>query len=140
MTIGRITPSGAITQFPISAPGGDVRSIAAGPDNDLWFTGVGGNHIGLVGDGPPGAKITTASVRSRQRQATFRFKAVAFGTGFQCAVVKLRDHHQQPKPRFSRCTSPTTYKRLRPGKYTFEVRALDAASHGTAASKSFKIT
>lgn len=140
VTIGRITPSGVITQFPTPAPGGDVRSIAAGPDHNLWFTGVGGNHIGLVGDGPPGAAITKANVNSRQRRATFRFKAVAFGTGFQCALVKLRAHHAKPMPRFSGCTSPTTYKHLIPGKYTFDVRALDAASLGTPASASFKIS
>jgi streptogramin lyase len=36
--IGRITPSGTITEFPISPNGGGPVDIAAGPDGNLWFT------------------------------------------------------------------------------------------------------
>jgi streptogramin lyase len=39
--IGRITPQGAITEFP-----GSGRSITAGPDGNLWFTAPG--NIGRV--------------------------------------------------------------------------------------------
>jgi streptogramin lyase len=35
--IGRITPDGAITEFPLPF-GGPPSSIAAGPDGNLWFT------------------------------------------------------------------------------------------------------
>jgi hypothetical protein len=53
-------------------------------------------------------------------------------TGFQCALVK---------PSFSACRSPKTYKHLKPGKYTFEVRAFNAAgADPTPAKKSFTIT
>src|SRR5260370_24884826 len=34
--IGRITPSGAITEFPVS--GGRPFGITTGPDGNLWFT------------------------------------------------------------------------------------------------------
>jgi len=43
--IGRITPSGAVTEFPV---GGAQGAIAAGPDGALWFT--------------PVSRITTAGV------------------------------------------------------------------------------
>jgi virginiamycin B lyase len=43
--IGRITPGGAITDFPgPGSPGG----ITAGPDGALWFTEIGGNNIGRM--------------------------------------------------------------------------------------------
>jgi streptogramin lyase len=133
--IGRITPSGAITAF--SIPAANLLAIAAGPGGNMWITF--GNHVGLIGDGPPGAQITKATISSGHRQATFRFKAVDFGTGFQCAFLKLGAHHKQPTALFSSCKSPTTYKHLKAGRYTFEVRALDAARHGTSAGNSFKI-
>jgi hypothetical protein len=54
------------------------------------------------------------------------------GTGLQCALVK---------PSFSACRSRKTYKHLKPGKYTFEVRAFNAAgADPTPAKKSFTIT
>jgi streptogramin lyase len=39
--IGRITPSGAITAFPLSLPFDAVRGITSGPDGNLWFTAGG---------------------------------------------------------------------------------------------------
>ncbi|HEX6818778.1 MAG TPA: hypothetical protein VF120_10415 [Ktedonobacterales bacterium] len=39
--IGRITPSGAITAFPLVLPFDAVEDITSGPDGNLWFT-VGG--------------------------------------------------------------------------------------------------
>ena len=39
-SIGRITPSGTITEFPIAAAGSSPRGIAAGPDGNVWFTDV----------------------------------------------------------------------------------------------------
>ncbi|HET7452198.1 MAG TPA: virginiamycin B lyase [Thermoanaerobaculia bacterium] len=44
--IGRMTPEGAITLFPIAAPGANPQLIAAGPCSDLWFTSAAG--IGRV--------------------------------------------------------------------------------------------
>ena len=46
--IGRITPSGTITLFPIANPGASPSEITAGPDGNLWFTDTGDNSIGRV--------------------------------------------------------------------------------------------
>ncbi len=52
--IGRITPTGSITEFPLptscggSISGCDPRSITAGPDGNLWFTEEFGNQIGRI--------------------------------------------------------------------------------------------
>jgi streptogramin lyase len=49
-TIGRMTPSGILTEFPLTpaTPFTYLRSIAAGPDNNLWFTDTGNNRIGRM--------------------------------------------------------------------------------------------
>lgn len=46
--IGRITPQGAITEFPVSNLAGDLRDIVAGPDGNLWFTEDDDQQIGRI--------------------------------------------------------------------------------------------
>jgi streptogramin lyase len=52
--IGRITPQGVITEFPVSTTYSGPLSIAAGPDGNLWFTEMG-NQIGRI---TPGGIVT----------------------------------------------------------------------------------
>jgi streptogramin lyase len=46
--IGRITPSGAITEFPLVADNNYPTSIVVGPDKNIWFTEVGTGKIGRM--------------------------------------------------------------------------------------------
>ena len=46
--IGRITPSGRISQFPIPTANSAPDGIAAGPDGNLWFTERAANQIGRI--------------------------------------------------------------------------------------------
>jgi hypothetical protein len=46
-SIGRVTTSGAITEFPLPATT-RVFDIAAGPDGNLWFTEFDANRIGRI--------------------------------------------------------------------------------------------
>jgi virginiamycin B lyase len=46
--IGRITPQGSITQFPIATPDSAPSEIATGPDGDLWFTQAQADEIGSI--------------------------------------------------------------------------------------------
>lgn len=39
--IGRITPVGAITEYPLPTYSSSPLAIAAGPDGNLWFTEYG---------------------------------------------------------------------------------------------------
>ena len=69
-------------------------------------------------------------VNRRAGKITFSFSATGTITSFQCrfqrlAAKKGRKHRR--KAVFSACSSPKAYKHLRPGRYRFDVRALDAA-------------
>jgi streptogramin lyase len=44
--IGRITPSGVISEFPV--PGGDPWDIAPGPDGNVWFTELAACEVGRI--------------------------------------------------------------------------------------------
>src|SRR5947209_13652407 len=47
--IGRITPSGVVTEFSTGLSNAAYpRDIAAGPDGNLWFTEFAGNRIGRI--------------------------------------------------------------------------------------------
>jgi len=51
--IGRITPSGTITEFPLPASHSAFDAqygagITTGPDGNLWFTENGANKIGRL--------------------------------------------------------------------------------------------
>ncbi|MGH2977978.1 MAG: InlB B-repeat-containing protein [Gaiellaceae bacterium] len=80
---------------------------------------------------PPNTKIGKAKINSRKHQATFTFKATGSSSGFQCALVSKK--HQKPK--FARCRSPKTYKKLKRGKYSFEVRAVGAGGRDQSPAK-----
>ncbi|MDQ2903703.1 MAG: hypothetical protein M3Y81_09140, partial [Chloroflexota bacterium] len=52
--IGRITPAGHISEFPLSPHNSGPLGITAGPDGALWFTEVGltaqsGKYESLIG-------------------------------------------------------------------------------------------
>jgi hypothetical protein len=90
---------------------------------------------------PPRVRIAAAKINSKHHTAKFTFRAPG-ARGFQCALIKQRTgkHKKKPKPQFSRCKSPKTYKHLKRGRYRFLVRALRVGVPGTAASKNFKIS
>ncbi len=52
--LGRITPEGQVTEFPLTSPAGIPLGITAGPDGNLWFT----EPIGTIGRITPGGQIT----------------------------------------------------------------------------------
>ena len=46
--IGRITPHGVVTEFPIPTAGSHTNFVAPGPDGNVWFTEMSGNKIGKI--------------------------------------------------------------------------------------------
>ncbi len=76
----------------------------------------------------PNTKITQHKISNRAGTATFDFDATGEATGFQCALVRpAQPHHKVSKPVYASCHSPETYQHLKPGSYTFLVRALNSA-------------
>jgi hypothetical protein len=55
--VGRVTPDGAITEFPLSTPNGGATGLTAGSDrqpparlsNRLWVAESAGNTIAFLG-------------------------------------------------------------------------------------------
>ncbi|MEA2198558.1 MAG: hypothetical protein QOJ25_2609, partial [Solirubrobacteraceae bacterium] len=83
---------------------------------------------------PPNTKIGKAKINASKGRASFTFKATGKKTGFQCALVTT---HR--RARFKHCSSPKTYERLKPGNYTFEVRAVGPGGPDPSpAKKKFK--
>jgi hypothetical protein len=80
------------------------------------------------------AKARTARARKPKptAKATFSFTAPGAVSGYQCMLVKPKPKkkkgkkRKRAKPRFSSCASPKRYRKLRKGRYTFRVRALNA--------------
>ena len=56
--IGRLTPSGRFTVFPVPTASSMPEGITAGPDGNLWFTESGSNKIGRI---TPAGSITEFS-------------------------------------------------------------------------------
>jgi alpha-tubulin suppressor-like RCC1 family protein len=96
---------------------------------------------------PKGTAITRSKVKSKKKKATFSFSAPGAITGYECKLIRPRPKpkkHKKAKARkparFSACTSPAKYKKLKPGRYTFAVRALDIlGADATPAVKKFTI-
>jgi hypothetical protein len=82
---------------------------------------------------PPDTRITKGPPRrTHKRKAVFKFVSTEAGSTFQCRLDR--------KP-FKGCRSPKKYKRLKPGKHVFKVRAIDAAGNvdPTPAVRRFKV-
>lgn len=61
--IGRITPTGAVTEFPLPTPNSFPLGVTAAPDGNVWFTesGAAANKIGRI---TPSGTVTEFPVPS----------------------------------------------------------------------------
>ena len=159
--VTRLASDGTMTflgGLPVESP----RQIAAGPANTLWVTLVEKEKVikssvarvsGLeppvitppvtapetkIAKGPKG-KVRTAGKRARVK---FRFSSTTPGATFECAltkVKKLKKGQKAAKPKFKGCKSPKSFS-LKPGKYRFWVRAVNAGvADPTPAKRSFSV-
>jgi streptogramin lyase len=132
------------------------RQIAAGPNKTLWvtvskadsegvarFSGIeqptGGPHIDPPVKHEPETNLVrpipgTVVSRGRKAKVVFRFTSPDPGAAFDCRVFRRGAR----KPAFARCRSPKAY-RLKPGRYTFEVRAVVTLMDTTPAKRNFRV-
>jgi hypothetical protein len=80
----------------------------------------------------PATSLRRTQINQAKRTATFRFASGERGSTFSCKLDKKK---------FTPCTSPKTYKKLKSGNHVFRVRARDRAGNldATPAVKRFKI-
>ena len=112
-----------------------VRAVDAAGNRDYtpaqraWTVDRQGGGSG--GDAPD-TRITGSKIKKKKGKATFEFEGSG-GDGaltFECSLDGKA---------FGRCSSPARYKRLKRGRHTFAVRALDAGgADPTPAEKRFK--
>jgi Tol biopolymer transport system component len=92
-------------------------------------------RFALVPPAAPDTKLGKSKINSKRHTATFAFKAIGTATGFRCALAR-----NKARPAFRPCVSPKVYRHLRPGRYRFEVLALNGTvSDKTPAKKKFTI-
>ena len=124
---GSATQAGSDAVFIGNNPGEVVNNI----NGALLPAGSGGDEPA------PDTTIDRSTIKARKGRATFSFSASG-GTapvGFECSRVK-----KGAEAKFTSCGSPKSYRNLKKGTYTFEVRAVDAAGRvdESPASKTFK--
>jgi len=65
--IGRITPDGTITEYPLIGDNNYPDSIVTGPDGNLWFTETGTGRIGRI---TPSGVVTSYEIPTRHSAAS----------------------------------------------------------------------
>ncbi len=109
-----------------------TATAAAEPSSGGGGGGNNGGGGGAADTTAPTVKITKGpKAKSASTIAKFKFKASEAGSSFQCKL---------DKGKFKSCRSPKTYKKLKPGKHLFKVRATDKAGNvGKPAKRKFTV-
>jgi hypothetical protein len=133
-TIGRASIDGngasGVNQSFIATGGSEICDVAV-------------DSLELPPPGPPAPASATDSVaprativkgpggKLRDGIAKFSFRSNEAGSTFRCKLDKKKA---------TRCKSPRTYRRLKPGRHTFRVWAIDAAGNKSKpAKRSFRV-
>jgi len=58
--IGRCTPMGGISEYPIPSANTEVAGITAGPDKNIWFAERDANKIGRISNLTGGGNVSSA--------------------------------------------------------------------------------
>jgi len=136
VTATQTTVAGGTSELAVPA-----TTAAEGGTGGGGSSGGGDNNGGGNGGGngnskdktPPDTKIVKGPPKKTyKRTAKFKFTSTEAGSTFQCKLDR--------KP-FKPCASPKKYKKLKPGKHVFKVRAIDKAGNvdPTPAKKKFTV-
>lgn len=130
------TVAGATSQLatPVAVPSESSGGRGGGKDDKAKDDQgkAKGKDKGGKDDNSAGAPQTTIrKVKVSGTKATFKFTSSTKGAKFECKLDKQK---------FKPCKSPKTYKKLKPGKHIFKVRAVkDQKVDPTPAKRKFKI-
>jgi CSLREA domain-containing protein len=104
-----------------------------GGSNNGGGNNGGGNNGNAKDKTPPDTKIVKGPPKKTHKtKVKFKFTSTEAGSTFQCKLDR--------KP-FKTCRSPKVYKKLKPGKHVFKVRAIDGAGNvdPTPAKRTFTV-
>lgn len=128
---------GATSELAIKAaaadPSGGGGGGAGGGGDDGKDKKPGkGKGKGKAGKDKSAPQTTILKKRIKGRTAKFKFVSSEAGSTFQCKL---------DRGKFKPCRSPKKYRRLKPGKHVFQVRAVDAAGNKdkTPATRRFRV-
>jgi hypothetical protein len=111
-----------------------IPSMCVKPPDACAFasTGCSGPPQGKPSPMPQTKILKGPKAKSAKTTAKFKFNSSVAGSSFQCKLDK--------KP-FKKCRSPKTYKKLKPGKHVFKVRAVGPTGlvDKTPAKRKFQI-
>ncbi len=139
--VGSVTiPIGTLVTATQTVAGGTsglsaIVTSAADPSPPPAAGGGGGGS----GEGGPTGDITKPKLtiknapkaNSTATTAKFKFVSDEAGSSFQCKLDKKA---------WAKCKSPKTYKKLKPGKHAFKVKATDAAGNvSTVVTRKFTV-
>jgi Right handed beta helix region len=114
--------------------GGEEKGGGGGSNGGGTNNGGGNNGGGNTKDKtPPDTKIVKGPPKKTHKTTVkFKFTSTEAGSAFQCKLDK--------KP-FKACVSPKKYKKLKPGKHVFKVRAIDKTGNvdPTPAKRAFTV-
>lgn len=85
--IGRVTPTGVFTEFPLATNPG-IRELTAGADGAIWFAESIG-RIGRITTGACVGSATTLCLSGQRFEVSVNWTAAAQGTGGQARAVPL---------------------------------------------------
>jgi len=133
-------PVGTIVAATQTSTAGGTSELATATSSADPASGGGGNGGGAGGGGngatdkvPPQTKIVKGPPKKTTKTTVkFKFRSSEAGSKFQCKL---------DRGKFKKCKSPKTYKKLKPGKHVFRVRAVDAAGNvdPTPAKRNFTV-
>jgi hypothetical protein len=88
----------------------------------------------------PDTRIVAAKIEKPKGKATFRFEGTDETRSFQCKLIRPAVNGHQAKAKFAACKKKTVFKHVAPGRYTLQVRALNATgSDPTPAKRRFTV-
>ena len=132
-------PAGAIVAATQTSTARGTSELTTATTSADSVPGGGGTGGGTGGGAAPSTdtiapKVTITKApktKSANTTAKFKFKSNEGGSRFQCKL---------DKGKFKSCKSPKTYKKLKPGKHVFKVRAIDKAGNvGKPAKRKFTV-